>query len=545
MTNSVLASDMDAFDDESCINRDPLLCPLCGEIYEEPCILSCCHTFCARCLRGRAVDGRMTCPLCSKESLLTEGAVLPSSDNVMKFLVESSTNDEKAACANCDATATFYCGTCRQPLCESCRELTHAARMFQRHEMALLSRRTKDAHRTCAAHAEPFIMFSTHTRTMLCINCFRDADTEGRSRCIDIASARAHASEKLEASVRIVRELHASAVEDVDAYRRLLEELRRSAAAEKEAIASLCGSVERALADTRDGLLADAERQQSARERLFRERLADLAVMLPTLCAYRNACESFALSANEFEFLSLAYLLMQRLSAISKCSHMLRPAWDGGVRTGFRQEYARCLEPLLRLPAHSEQEPAPSMSTPVATSASDAVSDSVESPPATKTPGGDASRRRATWTPPEGAAGAFAEHCRAFEPQRWQLYENLHRLKDRVQELHRDVTVRRCLASQPRVDAILAACARMREQLDEQGEGLVAARAAFEDEWAERQRAVSGERETYEAQLRDVTDFRQENERMCGILRQLQPYMKSIADVVQRIEPGVKKPAPA
>lgn len=44
--------------------RNPLLCFLCDDYYSEPCLLSCYHSFCSRCLRGRDADGKLTCPLC-------------------------------------------------------------------------------------------------------------------------------------------------------------------------------------------------------------------------------------------------------------------------------------------------------------------------------------------------------------------------------------------------------------------------------------------------------------------------------------------------
>ena len=45
-------------------NRNPLLCILCNQAFQNPCLLACYHTFCAACLRGRAVDGKLACPLC-------------------------------------------------------------------------------------------------------------------------------------------------------------------------------------------------------------------------------------------------------------------------------------------------------------------------------------------------------------------------------------------------------------------------------------------------------------------------------------------------
>lgn len=43
----------------------------------------------------------------------------------------------------------YFCNTCGQPLCAPCREETHRARMFTRHEIVSLSKRTKDIHKKC------------------------------------------------------------------------------------------------------------------------------------------------------------------------------------------------------------------------------------------------------------------------------------------------------------------------------------------------------------------------------------------------------------
>ncbi|KAJ4940819.1 hypothetical protein JOQ06_027111 [Pogonophryne albipinna] len=47
-----------------CANVHPLVCHMCHEQYRSPCLLDCYHIFCARCLRGRINDNRLSCPLC-------------------------------------------------------------------------------------------------------------------------------------------------------------------------------------------------------------------------------------------------------------------------------------------------------------------------------------------------------------------------------------------------------------------------------------------------------------------------------------------------
>ena len=75
-------SDTDDFVEE-------LYCPICADLYEEPLMLPCTHSFCAACLRERLLKGPVTktsqsvkfdCPVCRNEVILGEKGVdgLPS-----------------------------------------------------------------------------------------------------------------------------------------------------------------------------------------------------------------------------------------------------------------------------------------------------------------------------------------------------------------------------------------------------------------------------------------------------------------------------------
>ncbi|CAG7831065.1 unnamed protein product, partial [Allacma fusca] len=48
---------------ESC-SRNPLLCLICNSIYEDPRLLACFHSFCAKCLQGRTGETKIQCPIC-------------------------------------------------------------------------------------------------------------------------------------------------------------------------------------------------------------------------------------------------------------------------------------------------------------------------------------------------------------------------------------------------------------------------------------------------------------------------------------------------
>ena len=68
---------------------EELYCPICADLYEEPLMLPCTHSFCRECLKERLLKGHVTktrlsvafdCPVCRKEVTLEEDGLdgLPS-----------------------------------------------------------------------------------------------------------------------------------------------------------------------------------------------------------------------------------------------------------------------------------------------------------------------------------------------------------------------------------------------------------------------------------------------------------------------------------
>lgn len=49
-----------------------------------------------------------------------------------------------------DAETTYFCNTCGQPLCARCRDETHRARMFARHDIVALGQRSRDVLQKCS-----------------------------------------------------------------------------------------------------------------------------------------------------------------------------------------------------------------------------------------------------------------------------------------------------------------------------------------------------------------------------------------------------------
>eukprot|EP00070_Physeter_catodon_P036833 XP_028343727.1 RING finger protein 207 isoform X12 [Physeter catodon] len=299
----------------------PLVCPLCRAQYEHPCLLDCFHDFCAGCLRGRTADGRLTCPLCQHQTVVKGPSGLPPVDRLLQFLVDSSGDGmEVVRCANCDqecgkqdAETTYFCNTCGQPLCARCRDETHRARMFARHDIVALGQRSRDVLQKCTLHAEPYIMFSTDKKSLLCIRCFRDMQGESRAHCVDLESAYVQGCERLQQAMLAVKALQAATREAIALLQAMVDEVRRSAADEEAAIHALFGSMQDKLAERKALLLQAVQSQYEEKDKAFKEQLSHLATLLPTLQVHLVICSSFLSLANKAEFLDLGYRLQAEM----------------------------------------------------------------------------------------------------------------------------------------------------------------------------------------------------------------------------------------
>ncbi|XP_063767190.1 RING finger protein 207 [Eleginops maclovinus] len=539
-----------------CVNVHPLVCHLCHEQYRSPCLLDCYHIFCARCLRGRTNDSRLSCPLCGYTSILKGNSSLPQEDRLLKFLVDNNADaEETVQCANCDqesdkkdAGVMYYCNTCSQPLCSTCRELTHKARMFSHHEIVSLAKRSRAKHRKCSLHEEPYILFSTENKSMLCIKCFRDMQVESRTHCIDIETAYVQGCEMLDQAVLVVKELQTSAREAIILLRAMIGEVCLNVEEEESAICSLFNSLQEKLAERKKILLKAAQSQHQEKEKALKEQLSHLTALLPTLQVHLVTCSAFLSSANKFEFLDMGYQLMERLKRIVKLPHRLRPVQSSKINTDYGSEFARCLEPLLLLVQRCP--PSLSGSISVAARRQSPLSVSCRSPSLSEMPLGSVCGRRPTCHRnictkvllAEGRETPFTEHCRNYENTYRNLQTEIQSLKDQVQELHRDLTKHHSIINTEKMGEIMERSLHIDSQIASQHSTVETMRVMFEEIWDETFQRVTNEQEIYEAQLHDLLQLKQENSYLTTITRQISPYILSIAKVKERLEPRFQEP---
>ncbi|XP_039866457.1 nuclear factor 7, brain-like [Simochromis diagramma] len=105
-------------------SEEDLCCPVCQEVFRDPVLLSCSHSFCKDCLK-RWWRERTTheCPVCNRRSSKEE----PPSNLALKNLCESflQERDQRASEALCSLHSEklkLFCLDHQQPVCHICRD---------------------------------------------------------------------------------------------------------------------------------------------------------------------------------------------------------------------------------------------------------------------------------------------------------------------------------------------------------------------------------------------------------------------------------------
>jgi len=124
------------------------LCSICTEVFTDPRLLSCRHTFCLHCLQRCAAGKRhgdaVACPMCRQESVIPSGGMVNLERNRdMERLVETSRRVEsrlKEGLYQCDKHAgkpvVLYCETCSCVMCSACIISSHVGHQYQETDTA-------------------------------------------------------------------------------------------------------------------------------------------------------------------------------------------------------------------------------------------------------------------------------------------------------------------------------------------------------------------------------------------------------------------------
>ncbi|XP_063218731.1 uncharacterized protein LOC134528993 [Bacillus rossius redtenbacheri] len=128
--------------------------------------------------------------------------------------------------------------------------------------------------------------------------------------------------------------------------------------------------------------------------------------------------------------------------------------------------------------------------------------------------------------------GPFSNHCRSFDSQLKELTQQLSGVKERLGELHRDVTLLRRAHTPPlfaRFDQVTRECAVLEEQLERHQVELERLKNVFDTLWEEQLCRIHVEQDIFQSQMTNILTLRSEVKHLSAIAHQLEPYVKSLS----------------
>ena len=144
-----------------------------------------------------------------------------------------------------------------------------------------------------------------------------------------------------------IKELQNSLRDGVILFRALLEELRRNMDNERRGIVSTYDLLHEAIKQTYDSLLTNLDTHYASTDRQLRAQLNSLGTMLPTVQMHLIMCTTFSSTANKFEFLNMAYHLIDRLTALAHLTYPIRSGNSSDMTTDYKAKFVQCLEPVM------------------------------------------------------------------------------------------------------------------------------------------------------------------------------------------------------
>ena len=168
-------------------------CGICSELYTDPRMLSCLHSFCCKCLQKNMENKEsLKCPTCEKAASIPEGGVLALPKDLRKsYEAEVASYEKKLTgkdalicdyCMNRSGNATTdFCCECCEFLCKTCSEYHKLWRKTSSHELVSIGKEKvlsntkfhiKHQPVVCQRHTDQVVKFYCVTcMTLICRDC--------------------------------------------------------------------------------------------------------------------------------------------------------------------------------------------------------------------------------------------------------------------------------------------------------------------------------------------------------------------------------------
>ena len=175
-----------------------LKCSICLELFNDPRLLPCLHTYCLKCLQGLVNDQKsdLSCPQCRAKHKIPKGGVgsYLCDLSILSELETAKATTEIEQTKLCDfcitgEVAVSYCNECCEYLCECCKDMHKRGKRSSTHTVTLLEEAAlfgslhvikQDPY--CSQHPDYKLEIVCKTcNTLVCCKCMLETTHKGHS----------------------------------------------------------------------------------------------------------------------------------------------------------------------------------------------------------------------------------------------------------------------------------------------------------------------------------------------------------------------------
>uniref|UniRef100_A0A5S6Q9F9 RING finger protein 207 n=1 Tax=Trichuris muris TaxID=70415 RepID=A0A5S6Q9F9_TRIMR len=529
-------------------DREALACPGCGCPLRDALSLPCCHVFCKKCVdKTTSAAGLFRCSVCSYESHANEGCSKVC--ELVNLLIDSCLRGGDV-CANCDQhfDAMYFCETCRQLLCTSCKFLTHQPKVFHSHSIVPASRGhvARSKLKTCERHNKEWTAFSVGTGLFACPDCVHGYSNQSNHSFVDFDTAYVKSSRLLAETVQRLKKYQTGLMDEMSELQRLHDEAYKAKASEVDSVTTLYQQLLDNLKETRDKLLnaingryvrTETEMEQSLKSlralhnsAQLNQMLADFVLSLPEKREFLN----YVLDLNDFIKTTLAKQTSAKLSTVA------HPPVNAAA------EFAKCLESSGLVSSSGGRQPqnfvlpldfqrnkcssrGSCSSNCSLTSGYQSVGSSSSLQSHSYGCGGDLLRRDVTST--------FCEHFASIHAELLECRKHFSSIVQEALELQRDVTLRKCLTDSQKFYNVRQLGQKLKIILGAHSSRVDELQPVFQQIWEEELDRVRLQQESYKNHVNTVASLRQDLQQLITASERMVPFVDSISQAIRRIDP--------
>jgi len=300
---------------QSCAEKeldDMTECSICTEVFTDPRVLPCIHTFCLKCLQNYGKDSQpgdsMACPMCRKEFTVPDDGLSGTQKNffmekllhfkelsagqAMQHIQCDVCSSDEGSAGETVKPASKYCVQCQQNYCEQCSLYHRKMKSSSNHKQMEIVKESESVEQIskmspamCEQHkSEEIKIFCQECRVAICVICF-------------IKSHKTHECSDIEEVSDNLRGLVVTDTDKVTNCLKKTEELLPRLEKEKNDVIKHLAKVEDEISRAADKLIAAIQRDKA---KLLSEvgsirlkRVKQLETVKQEVEQHRTALESF------------------------------------------------------------------------------------------------------------------------------------------------------------------------------------------------------------------------------------------------------------